>query len=221
MQDMYQLKQIPSEAQIKKYIRRIVFGKNIFCPDQSFRERSSVYEGRYRCKRCRLKFSLISPTWLTGMKLSFQKFWLILWSWTTQIPVKQAMALTELGRSSNTTLVRSFQNTPSWQSAYFRENCTTWWSILQKTGAHDGKTARNEKRCVWHYCKEQRYNDIKRHNFCIPTLSRDQNCILTEQVFIEVLNDGGRCSTDGIFTKSGSLNWQARLKDCLETYGHL
>lgn len=29
------------------------------------------------------------------MKVSFQKFWLILWSWTTQIPVKQAMALTE------------------------------------------------------------------------------------------------------------------------------
>lgn len=34
------------------------------------------------------------------MKLSFQKFWLILWSWTTQIPVKQAMALTELSEAA-------------------------------------------------------------------------------------------------------------------------
>lgn len=34
------------------------------------------------------------------MKVSFQKFWLILWSWTTQIPVKQAMALTELSEAA-------------------------------------------------------------------------------------------------------------------------
>lgn len=34
------------------------------------------------------------------MKLSFQKFWLILWSWTTQIPVKQATALTELSEAA-------------------------------------------------------------------------------------------------------------------------
>jgi len=27
------------------------------------------------------------------MKLSYQEFWLILWCWTTQIPIKQAMAL--------------------------------------------------------------------------------------------------------------------------------
>ena len=96
---MYQLKQVPSEAQIKKYIRRIVFGKNIFCTE--CRSRKVVaYEDRYRCKRCRLKFSLISHTWLKSMKVSFQKFWLILWSWTTQIPVKQAMALTELSEQA-------------------------------------------------------------------------------------------------------------------------
>ncbi len=51
--DMYQLKQIPSEAQIRKYVRRIVFGKNVFCP-------------------------------------------LLLWCWTTRIPVLQAQSLTHL-----------------------------------------------------------------------------------------------------------------------------
>jgi hypothetical protein len=31
--DMYTLNQIPSEAKIRKYLRQIVFGGKIFCPD--------------------------------------------------------------------------------------------------------------------------------------------------------------------------------------------
>lgn len=89
---MYQLKQIPSETKIKKYLRRIIFGKNIFCP--KCHSRSIIkYEDRYRCKRCRCKFSLISHTWLNGMKMPYQKFWLVLWCWTSQVPVKQSTAL--------------------------------------------------------------------------------------------------------------------------------
>jgi len=92
---MYKLNQIPSRTQIKKYLRRILFGKNIFCP-KCRSQRVERYESRYRCKNCRLKFSLLSHTWLANMKISFQKFWLILWCWTTQVPVKQAMVLTHL-----------------------------------------------------------------------------------------------------------------------------
>jgi hypothetical protein len=44
-----------------------------------------------------LKFSLLSHTWLCDTKLSYQSFWLLLWCWTAQIPVRQTMALT--GRS--------------------------------------------------------------------------------------------------------------------------
>jgi transposase-like protein len=96
---MYQLKQIPSETKIKKYIRRIVFGKNLFCPE--CRSRSIIkYGDRYRCKRCRRKFSLISHTWLKGMRISYQKFWLILWCWTAQVPIKQSMALSKLSEKS-------------------------------------------------------------------------------------------------------------------------
>jgi len=95
MGHMYQLNQIPSEAQIKKFIRRTLFGKNVLCP--GCRSRTVVrYEDRYRCKRCRLKFSLLSHTWLKDMKLSYQKFWMILWCWTAQVPVKQAIALSHL-----------------------------------------------------------------------------------------------------------------------------
>lgn len=95
--DMYQLKQIPSESQIKKYLRRIVFGKNVFCP--SCRSQNVLrFENRYRCCRCRFKFSLLSCTWLANMKISLQRFWLILWCWTTQVPVRQTSALAKISR---------------------------------------------------------------------------------------------------------------------------
>lgn len=92
---MYQLKQIPSETQIRKYFRRIIFGKNVFCPRCRSRKVAKRH-GRYRCPICRIRFSVISHTWLHDMKLSYQKFWLLLWSWCAQIPVKQATALSGL-----------------------------------------------------------------------------------------------------------------------------
>lgn len=99
MLSMYQLNQIPSEAQIRKYLRRIVFGKNLYCP--KCKARSVVkYGERYRCRRCRAKFSLTSHTWLKDMKLDYQGFWLVLWCWTTQIPVKQAMSLTKMSEEA-------------------------------------------------------------------------------------------------------------------------
>ncbi len=92
---MYHLNQIPSAAQIKKYLRRIVFGKNVFCPE--CRSRKVVrYEGRYRCRSCRVRFSLLSHTWLKDMKLSYEQCWLLLWCWTQAVPVKQTLALSGL-----------------------------------------------------------------------------------------------------------------------------
>jgi transposase-like protein len=95
MKHMYQLNQIPSEAQVRKFLRRAIFGKNVFCP--ACRAPNPVrYENRYRCRRCRVKFSLLSHTWLSDMKLSYQKFWILLWCWTIEVPILQTMALTEL-----------------------------------------------------------------------------------------------------------------------------
>lgn len=105
---MYQLNQIPSEAQIRKYLRRIVFGKNVFCPRCHFKQ-VVRYEDRYRCKRCRLKFSLLSHTWLANMKLPYQQWWLVLWCWTKEIPVKQAMDLSELSNKAIRHWYRQFR----------------------------------------------------------------------------------------------------------------
>lgn len=98
---MYHLKQIPSDTEIRKFLRRILFGKNIFCPKcKSWNV--VVYEARYRCrnKKCRLKFSLLSHTWLSNLKLPLQEFWLILWCFVKQMPVKQTEELTELSEKA-------------------------------------------------------------------------------------------------------------------------
>jgi len=96
---MYLLKQIPSEAQIKKHIRKAIFGKNVHCPECNSRK-FERYEQRFRCKKCRCKFSLISHTWLKGMRLSYQKFWLVLWCYVKKVPVLQAKDLTRLSEKA-------------------------------------------------------------------------------------------------------------------------
>jgi len=97
--DMYQLNQIPSDAQIRKYLRRIIFGKNVFCP-VCLSRKILKYEERYRCLKCRCKFSLTSHTWLSSMRISYGKFWLLLWCWTAQVPVKQASDLAAVSRQA-------------------------------------------------------------------------------------------------------------------------
>ena len=91
MDSMYQLNQIPSETKIKKYIRAIVFRKNMFCPECRSRH-VTRYESRYRCENCRVKFSLISHTWLKGMKVPYQKFWLVLWCLSRKVSIQHAMS---------------------------------------------------------------------------------------------------------------------------------
>jgi len=95
MNDMYQLNQIPSETQIRKFLRRTLFGKNIYCPRCSYREVYRDYD-RYWCPRCRRRFSLLSYTWLSDLKLPLEKWWLVLWCWTSRVPVQQAMELSSL-----------------------------------------------------------------------------------------------------------------------------
>lgn len=134
--DMYNLKQIPTEAQIRKYLRRILFGTNIYCPVCKSRNVYAVQD-RYRCRKCRRRFSLLSHTWLSNMKLPLQQFWMVLWCWTTQIPIKQASALTHL---SDITLYHWY--------GVFRNHLPQQYQILEKMvqldeayfGGKDGKT---------------------------------------------------------------------------------
>lgn len=86
------LNQVPSETKIKKHLRQIIWGKNLFCPRCRSR---TVYvsEYRYRCRKCRKPFSLLTGTWLSGMKLSLRTFWSLLWCFTQKVPVLQTIRL--------------------------------------------------------------------------------------------------------------------------------
>ena len=89
------LKQLPSEAQILKKLRKIIFGSHLFCP-RCHQRRVYLLENRYRCRNCRQPFSLLSGTWLRSLKLNLRTFYALLWCWTQKIPVLQTQKLCHL-----------------------------------------------------------------------------------------------------------------------------
>ena len=82
------LHQIPTETKIKSELKKVLFGKTLFCPRCGSRHLKK-YQGRHYCKRCRRPFTFTSITWLRGMKLSLSIFWLLLWCWENKLPVDQ------------------------------------------------------------------------------------------------------------------------------------
>ena len=90
---------IPTNRQIKKFLKKTLFGKNIFCPKcRSFKVLKD--KKRYRCRNCRLKFSILSNTFLSNTKLDLTKVWLIIWCFINQIPIKQSQSLTKLSEKA-------------------------------------------------------------------------------------------------------------------------
>ena len=102
------LNQIPSEAKIRQQLRKIVFGKNLHCPRCRKRDVYSS-EGRYRCRKCRKPFSLLTGTWLEGMKLNLRTFYALLWCWTQKIPVLQSQKLCHVGEEAVYQWFRQFR----------------------------------------------------------------------------------------------------------------
>ena len=102
------LNQIPSEAKIKKQLRKIIFGSNIFCP--RCRSRNVVCsEKRYRCRKCRRPFTLLSNTWLKDMKLSLRTIYALIWCWTQKFPVLQTQKLCHLSEKAVSHWFREFR----------------------------------------------------------------------------------------------------------------
>ena len=103
------LNQIPSEAKIKQQLRKIIFGKNLHCPRCHKRDIYSS-ENRYRCRKCRKPFSLLSGTWMEGIKLNLRTFYALLWCWTQKIPVRQTHKLCHLSEVSVYAWFRMFRS---------------------------------------------------------------------------------------------------------------
>jgi len=66
------LSQIPSEKQVWKKLKSIVFGKRVKCPDcgrQSYVKEIQKNK-MWRCSKCHNRFSVTNANWLKGMKIS-------------------------------------------------------------------------------------------------------------------------------------------------------
>lgn len=93
------LRQIPSKIKMQRELKKVVFGKHLFCP-RCGHARIKKYGNRYHCRQCRKPFSVTSATWLKGMKLSLDTFWLLLWCWVNKVPGDQALKLCSVSRTT-------------------------------------------------------------------------------------------------------------------------
>lgn len=102
------LNQIPSEAKILKQLRKIIFGSHLFCP-RCHKRHVYLSDNRYRCRRCRQPFSLLSATWLSSLKLNLRTFYALLWCWTQRIPVLQTQKLCHVSEMTARHWFRQFR----------------------------------------------------------------------------------------------------------------
>jgi len=213
---MYQLNQIPSETQIQKNIRQAVFGTHMFCP--VCQSRNVVrYGERYRCRKCRTKFSLLSHTWLSNMKLGLEIFWFVLWCWISQVPVKQTMALTKLSEKTVRLWFDRFRS-------HLPEEENTLGKIIQLDEAYFG--GETGEHSLW--VKKSEPETWSTALYLIPIrrekmLGSFSNGMLLPRVLsapmgqesIAELIVGGRSNTKQISTRNFSLKRQARSKEYL------
>jgi transposase-like protein len=82
------LHQIPTETKIKRELKRVLFGKKLYCP-RCGSKTIKKYKDRYRCRVCRKPFSLKSVCWLKGAKLPLRTIWLLIWCWCNKVPIDQ------------------------------------------------------------------------------------------------------------------------------------
>lgn len=92
------LSQIPSEKQALKELKKIVFGKKVTCPNCGKKIHVLEIEKnkRWRCRKCRNKFSITSVNWLKGMKISVRHLWCLIWCWQQKLNVQQVQSLVNL-----------------------------------------------------------------------------------------------------------------------------
>jgi transposase-like protein len=117
----HSLSQIPTEKKIAKELKHIIYGKHVSCPDCGRKNSvvTLILNKKWRCKKCRIKFSITSRTWLKGMKISYTHLWALIWCWQKKINIQQTNALLHL---SIVTIRRYYE--------LFRDNLQTDYEVL-------------------------------------------------------------------------------------------
>lgn len=94
------LSQIPSEKQIWKQLKKVVFGNKtrISCPDcgrQAYVKEVQRHR-MWRCSKCCNRFSVTNSNWLKGMKISGRHLWALIWCWQNKLNIQQTRDLVML-----------------------------------------------------------------------------------------------------------------------------
>jgi len=101
-----------SNRQIQAQFRKLIFGKMIFCPKCGYTKIKSRQE-RYWCPKCRSRFSLTSCTWLAGMKVPWDKLYLLLECWLKRMDLNLVVELANISYPTAFYWYRKFrQNVP-------------------------------------------------------------------------------------------------------------
>lgn len=97
---MYHIASDIPETKIRTMLRNIIFRKGrLQCPRCGcFKILSVRKEGRYHCRRCRKKFSVLSGTWMKNVKIPLPLFIILLSFWLDDVTVDLARKLTGLSR---------------------------------------------------------------------------------------------------------------------------
>ncbi|MDE2019628.1 MAG: IS1595 family transposase [Patescibacteria group bacterium] len=97
---MYHIAADIPESKVRTILRNIIFKKGrLKCPHCGcFKILSVKKEGRYHCRRCRKKFSLLSGTWMKNVKIPLPLFVILLSFWLEDVTVQLAEKLTGLSR---------------------------------------------------------------------------------------------------------------------------
>lgn len=112
-----------SERAIKARFRLLVCGGRTRCSRcHNCHVRWLEKEERYWCPRCRRRFSLVSGTWLHGMKISWQTLYLLLDCWLNAYDVKQTSELSSLSPKMVRKWFRRFRTHIPQNTEYFQGN---------------------------------------------------------------------------------------------------
>lgn len=89
------LSQIPSEKQIWKKLRKLVFGNTVKCPDCGRQKyvKELQKDKMFRCTKCHNRFSVTNSNWLKGMKISGKHLWVLVWCWQKKMNIQQTREL--------------------------------------------------------------------------------------------------------------------------------
>lgn len=98
-----------NERVLKARLRNLIFKNGrVVCPCCD-RYRIQRIENRYWCGKCRKKFSLISHTWLKGMKISLDTFFSLLDCWLHEVPIVETVRRTRISVVSVRCWYRKFR----------------------------------------------------------------------------------------------------------------